>query len=151
MARAPFQVLVLPYRIVENGEFEYCIFKRSDDNYWQGIAGGGEEGESPLDAAKREANEEANVPFTAKYSELDTKASIPVYHFAARDSWPKDLYIVNGYSFAVEYTGFDILLSSEHVEFKWVSFEEADSLLYWENNKTALWELHQRLLDGTLK
>src|SRR5215216_3724181 len=62
MARAPFQVLVLPFRIVDTSTFEYALFKRSDEPYWQGIAGGGEDAETPLAAARREAFEEAQIP-----------------------------------------------------------------------------------------
>lgn len=47
------QVLVIPYKMI-NGKAEYCIFKRSDALYWQFIAGGGEDKETPLEAAKRE-------------------------------------------------------------------------------------------------
>ena len=41
---------------------EYAIFQRSDGDYWQAIAGGGEEGETPEEAAKREIQEEAGIP-----------------------------------------------------------------------------------------
>lgn len=46
MARAPFQVLIIPY-IVDKGEIKYGIFKRSDRDVWQFISGGGEENETP--------------------------------------------------------------------------------------------------------
>ena len=41
MARAKYQVLVIPYH-VEKENIKYCIFKRSDMDVWQFIAGGGE-------------------------------------------------------------------------------------------------------------
>ena len=41
MPRAPFQVLVLPYRKSAEA-FEFAVFHRSDDACRQGIAGGGE-------------------------------------------------------------------------------------------------------------
>ena len=50
--RAPFQVLAIPYR-VSNNSILYCIFHRADCNQWQFIAGGGEDEETPLDAAKK--------------------------------------------------------------------------------------------------
>ena len=55
MSRAPFQVLALPYRITSDSVILYALFKRepSTGSYWQGIAGGGENSESPLEAAKR--------------------------------------------------------------------------------------------------
>jgi dihydroneopterin triphosphate diphosphatase len=61
MTRAPFQVLIYPYRRIQEDRFEYAIFKRADEGFWQGISGGGEDGESPLEAARREAFEEAGL------------------------------------------------------------------------------------------
>ena len=61
MARAPFQVLVFPYRYTPEEEIEYAVFFRISPRYggvWQAIAGGGEDDETPLEAAKREAFEE---------------------------------------------------------------------------------------------
>ena len=51
--RAPFQILALPYRM--NGEEPlYCIFRRADFDQWQFISGGGEDTETPMEAAIRE-------------------------------------------------------------------------------------------------
>lgn len=55
--RAPYQVLIFPY-IKTDESIQYGIFNRSDYGYWQGIAGGGEDGETPIESAKREAFEE---------------------------------------------------------------------------------------------
>ncbi|MGG1610308.1 NUDIX pyrophosphatase, partial [Bacillus wiedmannii] len=33
-----------------------------------------------------------------------------------------------------------------HFKYKWLCFEEAVMLLKWDSNKTALWELNNRLL-----
>ena len=62
MARAPFEVLVYPYRGLPDGRFVYALFRRADAGFWQGIAGGGEDGETPLEAVRREAYEEAGIP-----------------------------------------------------------------------------------------
>ena len=50
--RAAYNVLVLPF-LYDGGNILYCIFKREDLNIWQFIAGGGEEGETPMVAAHR--------------------------------------------------------------------------------------------------
>lgn len=54
MARAKYQVLVIPYRKRDNDTL-YCVFKRSDmDECWQFIAGGGEdEDQTPFISACR--------------------------------------------------------------------------------------------------
>ena len=67
MARAPFQVLVYPYRKASNRQFEYALLRRSDQGLWQGIAGGGEGEEKPLEAAKRETYEESGIPPTSEF------------------------------------------------------------------------------------
>ena len=61
MARSPFQVIVIPYRIDANGQFQHLAFKRSDLDVWQWIAGGGEDDEKPQQTALREAFEEAGI------------------------------------------------------------------------------------------
>lgn len=55
--RAPYQVLIFLYKKVDE-EFLYAIFKREDLSFWQAIAGGGEEGETLIETAKRETFEE---------------------------------------------------------------------------------------------
>lgn len=42
MARARYQVLVIPY-CIQDGNVQFCLFRRSDMGIWQFIAGGGEE------------------------------------------------------------------------------------------------------------
>ena len=149
MARATFQVVVFPFR--RRGEsVEYAVFRRADAGYWQGIAGGGEDDESPLEAAKRETEEEAGIPRTSTFYRLDTVSSVPVYHFAARTEWPKDLYVTTNYSFGVDCGSTEIVLSHEHTEVAWLPFAEAHNILKWDNNRTALWELDQRILKGDL-
>ena len=85
MARAPFQVLVYPYRKCHDDKYEYALLKRSDAGYWQAIAGGGEDNETPLEAAKREAYEEAGIATNSDFLQLDTVEPIPVTEF--RDSY----------------------------------------------------------------
>ena len=72
VTRAPFQVLVYPYRRVDDGAFEYALLRRSDAGYWQAVAGGGEDDETPLEAARREAYEEAGIPPGSPFLQLDT-------------------------------------------------------------------------------
>lgn len=81
MARAPFQVLAIPFRRAANGLFEYALFKRTDCQYWQGIAGGGEDDETPLAAARREAYEEAGISGRNIFYKLNTQAVISVESF----------------------------------------------------------------------
>jgi ADP-ribose pyrophosphatase YjhB (NUDIX family) len=55
----------------------YAVFKRTDGGCWQGIAGGGEKGETPLQAAQREALEEARE---FAFTSLPTQRERNQYH-----------------------------------------------------------------------
>ena len=149
MTRAPFQVLVFPYRLRPGTGFEYAVFKRADLGFWQGIAGGGEDAETPLEAAKRESLEEGGIPPESKYLTLDSTATIPVVDIAGYLLWGDDVLVVPEHCFGVEAGGLAITLSHEHVEFRWEGYEAADALLKYHANKTALWELDMRLRRHT--
>ena len=143
--RAPFQVLVIPYKIINN-EILYGIFLRSDMKVWQTISGGGEDDESPIEAAKREANEEAGIDYSANYIKLDCTCTIPVEIITGNFTWGKDVYVLNEYIFGVDVTDKNIVLSDEHDDVKWLTYDEAKKVLEWDSNKSALWELNKRLL-----
>jgi dihydroneopterin triphosphate diphosphatase len=72
MSKRSFQILVIPFFRNHHQNFQYCIFKRADEPYWQGIAGGGGIEESPIQAATREVVEETGISTTAKYFQLET-------------------------------------------------------------------------------
>jgi len=145
MARAPFQVLVLPYCRRHDGTYVFAVFRRADDGSWQGIAGGGEDDETPLAAAQREAWEEGGVPADATYVRLDTMASIAVTCFSETGHWGDDVYVIPEYCFGVDVGGAALRWSAEHTEIRWVSYDEAVQLARYDSNRIALWELYQRI------
>ena len=148
MPRAPFQILVIPYRRLNDGDFEFAVLQRSDDSAWQFIAGGGDEGETPQEAAVREAFEEAMVPADSEWIRLDAIASIPRTAFPGGAHWPDDLHVVPEHCFAVDVSGVELAISGEHAELEWLGYEQAYRRLRWQSNQVALWELNQRLLHG---
>lgn len=146
--RAPFQVLVIPFRRQE-GRFEFCTLQRADDQAWQAVAGGGEDGDSPYSAAFREVEEELGLVADVM-AKLDTISSIPKKYFAANATWGSSMYIIPEYAFAVDCTGQALTLSDEHTDLAWSSYDVAQSLYTYDSNKTALWELHERLIHDDL-
>lgn len=145
MARAPFNVLVYPYRSVAEDQLEYALFKRADAEFWQGIAGGGEDEETPVEAARREIFEETDLSPTASFLQLDTVASVPVTEFKDSHLWGKDVYVIPQYCFGVLVDGGGLVLSHEHTAYQWFRYKAACRLLKYDSDKTALWELDQRL------
>lgn len=144
MPRAPYQVLVIPFRRM-NDEILYCVFKRSDEGYWQWIAGGGEENEVPLDAAKREALEEAGIDENHVFMKLDSTVTIPAIGAIGRLEWGEDTLVIPEYAYAVEVQNETLPLSSEHDECVWLNYQNAMETLKWDSNRNALWELNHRL------
>jgi len=149
MSRAPFQVIVLPFRHSQGGFLEYAIFKRRDEEYWQFIAGGGENTEKPIESAKREAFEEAGISPKSKYIILDSCNTVPVEGVTGEFTWGKDVYVIPEYTFGAKSDSDVITLSKEHTEYRWVSYEDAMAMLKWDSNKNALWELNARITKQT--
>ncbi|MGH3825090.1 MAG: NUDIX domain-containing protein [Pseudonocardiaceae bacterium] len=145
--RAAFQVLVFPFRPEGDG-FVYALFRREDAGYWQGVAGGGEVGESPLQAARREACEEAGVGDGADFVMLDARATMPVVAVTGEFTWGPQVLVIPEYAFGVGVKNAELRLSDEHTEYGWFGFEEACMVLRWDSNRTALWELDHRLRHG---
>ena len=138
--REPYQILSIPYRVVD-GKLLFCILRRADSSYWQFIAGGGENGETPTQAAKRETIEEIGVdPINIK--QLTCIAYVPaeVIDESRRQHWDKNTVVIPEYSFAFECDS-DPTLSLEHIEYKWLTYDEARKLLKWDSNKVAMYEI----------
>jgi dATP pyrophosphohydrolase len=146
MARAPFQVLVIPYRYAADRMLEYCLLKRSDTGIWQFVAGGGEGSETPQEAAQRELQEETGCCGEQAFVQLDTSFSVPVTAFSDRVSWPVDLYVIPCSCYGVFLGQMEVRLSSEHSASCWLPYALAYDKLHFGNNRTALWELNERLL-----
>ena len=138
--REPYQILSIPYRIID-GTPLFCIFRRRDSDYWQFIAGGGENGEIPIEAAKRETTEEIGVE-PKNIKQLTCVAYVPAEVIAEsrRQHWDKNTFVIPEYSFAFECDS-EPTLSNEHTKYKWVTYDEGRKLLKWDSNKVAMYEI----------
>ncbi|EHI99482.1 NUDIX hydrolase [Clostridium sp. DL-VIII] len=151
MGRAKYQVLVIPY-IIQDNIIKYAVFHRSDMQVWQFIAGGGEDGETPLQSAKREAFEEASISTDNNYYHLETSCSISTECFKSyRSIWGEDCLVIPEYTFAVNVETDEMILSNEHTDCQWMDYKTAKEKLRYDSNKVALWEvdnkIKMRLLD----
>ena len=143
--RAPFQVLIFPF-IKDQGEYYYCLLRRADLNIWQAIAGGGEDLETPLEAAKRESFEEASINPDSNFIRLSSMTTIPAVNIKGL-LW-NDIIMIPEIAFAVELESRDIAISKEHAEYQWDIYEKTKAKLKYDSNKSALWELDYRLKNG---
>jgi dATP pyrophosphohydrolase len=152
MSRQPQQIHVYLFRKNSHGIYEYAIFQRADnDLWWQGISGGVEEGETIEAGARRELFEEAGISDNLPLYRLETKSYLPSYIFSlqTQELWGRDILVIPMHFFAMPYEG-EIKLSEEHTQFRWLPYDKAEQLVYFHDQKTALWELNQRLIRGNL-
>lgn len=140
--RKPKNVLVFLYRY--NSDLEYCLFYRKKEKFWQGISGGVEDLETLEDTVKREVYEETGIKVN-RIIKLDTISSIPGINVNKMFNYVNNIYVVYEYAFGVLIFDEEIQLSEEHEKYKWVSYDEAIKLLKYDSNKTALFELNERM------
>lgn len=152
MSRQPKQVHIYLYRKNLYGYYDFAIFQRADNElWWQGICGGVEEGETIESGARRELLEEAGISDMLPLYRLDTESYLPanIFHTQTQAIWGKDVVVIPMYFFAMPFDGV-IKISDEHKEYRWLPYEDAYKLVYFYDQKTALWEVNERLLRGNL-
>lgn len=124
-----------------NPSFKVLILKRTPERsgYWQPVCGGVEDNESLEEAALREVFEEAGISNIKSIIDLS-------YTFSYKETKNGELMDMQDYCFAVEVSNItNIILSDEHEEFKWCSYDEALQYLKWEHNLIALEKLKNSL------
>ncbi len=151
MARQPKQAHIFLFR--KNKEwYEYAIFQRADMPFcWQGVCGGLENKETVEDGARREILEEAGIKEKLPLYLLESISYLPDYIFndADRKAWGNRVVVVPMYFLAMPFDG-EITLSEEHTDVKWLTYDEAYDLIYYMDQKTALYELNEKLLRGVI-
>lgn len=144
--RAKYNTLVIPFLFKDEPLF--CILKREDMKIWQFVAGGGEDDEAIELGAARELEEETGLDkINANFlKRLDSQGTVPSNIFKIfKESWKEGLYVIPIYTFSYFMEDSGIHLSEEHLEYKWVTYDQAVELLHYDLDKTALWELKMRI------
>jgi dATP pyrophosphohydrolase len=152
VSRQPKQVHIYLYRKNLTGFDEFAIFQRADNElWWQGICGGVEDGETIEAGARREIFEEAGINDKLPLYRLDTESYLPAYIFdkQTQAKWGMNTVVIPMYFFAMPFNGI-IKISDEHTEVRWLPYEEAEKLVYFHDQKTAIWELKERLIRGNI-
>lgn len=151
MARQPKQVHIFLFRSGEKG-FEYALFQRSDSPFcWQGICGGLEGDETLEEGARREIFEEAGIRDCLPLLRLESISYLPdhVFSDSERAVWGEQMVVIPMYFFAMPFSG-EVQLSDEHTAIKWLPYDSAYSLICYQDQQIALYELHEKLSRGLL-
>ena len=137
--RLPIQVCVFLFRQRKDSR-EYLLLHRvaGQGNFWQGVTGALEEGETLLQAATREVLEETGL-IPIDICSIDFK-----YRFPVSDEW-REAYApgtddIVEHIFVAEVDGGEPTPSSEHDAWQWRPPGEAAAMWKWQNNIDALWE-----------
>ncbi len=129
------------YRKTDAGP-DYLMLKRSPgkhyEHIWQGVAGKIEDGETATETIIRELKEE-----TGKIPQRLFVADHIASFFDAHKDRIQMVPI-----FGIEVTDSDVILSNEHSDYKWVTFEEALNLLTWNGQKNGLKAVHDTVLSN---
>lgn len=151
MSRQTKQVHIYLYRKV-NDNYEFAIFQRKDlPVCWQGVCGGLEDNETLEEGARRELFEEAGIKEYLPLYKLECISFLPskIFNLKTQKLWGNDVIVIPMYHFAMLFDG-EIKLSHEHLDVKWLQYTEAESLVYFQDQQIALYELKERLLRGQL-
>ena len=117
----------------QNGKLEFLLLKRSPEQYypnlWQMVSGKIKENETAYNTALREIKEETSL-IPEKFWVAPT-----VNSFYSPD---KDyICLLPVFAVKVKYES-KVILSKEHVEFKWVAPEESKQLLAWDGQRKSV-------------
>ncbi len=133
--RTDHEVLLVVHR--PGPEFLVLLRAPEGQGFWHLVSGGIEEGESPLEAARRELDEE-----TALRPETFEPIALELRYRAPGGRW------ITLHPFAVEAPpAWEPVLNDEHVDYRWCSEESALDLLEYFEPRAAL-ELAARSLGA---
>lgn len=129
------------FRKTEQG-LSFLLLKRAKtkiyEHLWQGVAGKIEKGETAWQAAIRELKEETSLtPYR-----IFTADHVSQFYEAHKDRI--NLVPV----FGVEVKSAEIVLSDEHCDYIWTSFEKARDTLVWNGQKAGITAVHNMVITG---
>ena len=147
--RLPIQIEAFLFKRTD-GKIQFLLLKRIPrrGEFWQPITGGLEEGETKIEALKREVREETGIKNIIKiiedvhyYEFQDLPFMEPLKRHGHAYKHLKE------YAFGVEVSSNEevVLDGKEHSEFKWCGFQKALRLMKWKENKEALKKLNRIL------
>lgn len=138
--RLPIQVAIYVVRPDSNGNWEYLMLHRvlKRHQFWQGVTGGVESGETIEQTAVRELKEETR--FTAESIEsINYSYSFPADEFfKAIYETPPDEIVQHVFVAKVPAGSEPTLDRVEHDQYQWCSFDNALAILHWWDDKESI-------------
>ena len=129
------------FRKIQNG-YKFLMLKRAKtkiyEHLWQGVSGKIEKGETAWQAAVRELKEETG---------LTPKRMFIADHVSTFYEENGDLINLVPV-FGIETETKRITLSSEHSEYKWMDFEDAERTLAWNGQKKGIRTVYEMLISN---
>ena len=113
-------------------------------NFWQPITGSIEDGETPIETARREIVEETGNPGGPETLDLEQSFMIESQYLAARHPGPM---IASEVGFVAEMASSAVIRmdADEHDDYGWFSFADAYGKIRWSDDREALEKLEARL------
>ena len=141
--KQPVSVLV----VIHTVDLEVLLLERSDHpGYWQSVTGSCEPGESLRDTAIREVREETGLD--AQRFHLSDWQSQNVYEIYPqwRHRYPPDVAYNTEHVFDLALPRrVEVLLAPrEHLNFQWLSWQDAAAIVFSPSNRAAILELPER-------
>lgn len=145
MTRTPFQVLVFPYRVIDQ-DVQFAVFHDPEQARWHGISGKSKDMETPIEAARRESGREVGLDVgEERYMVLDCVNPVPAPALTSTSTWTNGRFVLPQYCFGVEVDSESLQPADPDSAYRWTGYEEASAMIASDASRTALWELYARL------
>jgi len=131
--------------VVHDGERVLLLHRRPErGNFWQPITGSIEEGELPIDTARRELIEETGHSGDPEALDLQQSFMIESQFLAAKHP-PPIIATETGFSVHVPPAMPVLMDAAEHDAYGWFTFAEAYEKIRWTDDREALEKVESRL------
>lgn len=127
--------------VIYSEQGKVLVLQRDDDaNFWQSVTGTLEPGELPIETAIREVKEETGIDVNALgLTVVDCRQ---VNQFKIRPRWqhryPPSTQYNTEYVYALMCSGNEKIHLSEHLQYRWLSKQEAIEKVWSETNRAAI-------------
>lgn len=138
MAELPIKMQGILYAVTD-GAIEYLLIKRTpeDGDFWQPVTGTVDDGEKLVDCLIREVQEETGITKLEDVSEC-------LYKFDWRRS-SGECILEFVHAIRISRDSKVVLSPTEHEDFKWCSYDEAQQTLSKDNNKKSFQVINDHL------